>query len=177
MNRTQRTTDEYVPASGEQAQQGRQTSRTQRTTDEYVPASGVASGEQVHQHGQHHQHNHHSHHNHQETSVEQHMNPVVTHETIKPTLHEEVHKNVEKDIHQDHYRNKVQPIQDREVIPEKHVHNQAGVIEREYDNSNREAVERAQRAEAGRFRDERVVTETAQAQSEARGDERDNVHQ
>ena len=139
--------------------------RTQRATGDYVPASG----ENAHRHGLHGQN--------LETSVEQHMNPIVTHETIKPTRHEEINKQVEKEIHQDHYRQKVQPIHDREVLPEKHVQNQAGVIRREYDNRDNEAVERALRTEAGRYRDERVVTDTTKTRSEAPGVEREHVHQ
>ncbi|KAK4180665.1 hypothetical protein QBC36DRAFT_177267 [Triangularia setosa] len=104
---------------------------------------------------------------HHDTTVEERVAPAVKKETIKPTQHEEITTAIDKEVHQDHYHRKIQPIHDTEVLPEQHTHNRGKVVNREFDNRDNEATERALRAEAGKIKDERTVTGTAHTQSHA----------
>ncbi|KAK0752980.1 hypothetical protein B0T18DRAFT_310247, partial [Schizothecium vesticola] len=113
---------------------------------------------------------------HHNTEVEKQAAPAVTHETVKPTRHEEVTTAVNKEIHQDHHHRVVQPVQDRQVLPEQHVHNAAGVVRREFDHRDHEATDHALQAESGRLRDQRTVADTTHTQSKAPVVQGEQVH-
>lgn len=104
---------------------------------------------------------------HHDTSVDQQTAPTVTHEVVKPTQHEEVSKAVNKEVHQDHYHHIVQPVQDKEVLPERHVHRATDVEHREFDHRDHHATERAIKAEAGKLHNQREVANTTHTQSQA----------
>jgi hypothetical protein len=114
---------------------------------------------------------------HHDTTVNEEVAPAVKHETVKPAQHEEINTAINKEFHQDHYRNVVQPVQDREVLPEQHTHRASNVIHREVDHNDKEATERTLRAEAGKLRDQRVVTDTTYTQNQAPVVQGEQVHQ
>ncbi|KAM7184776.1 hypothetical protein V8F20_012070 [Naviculisporaceae sp. PSN 640] len=113
---------------------------------------------------------------HHDTTTTQQAAPAVTHETVKPTRHEEVTTAVNKEVHQDHHHRVVQPVQDREVLPEQHHHNAANVVHREFDHRDNAATERALKAEAAQLRDKRAVAETETTQSRAPVVQGETVH-
>jgi hypothetical protein len=114
---------------------------------------------------------------HHDTTVEKESGPAVTHETVKPTQHEEVNTAVNREVHQDHYRHLVQPVRDREVLPEQHTHKAGEVINREFDHRDNAATERALRAEAQKLQNQRVVTDTTHTRSHAPAVQGEQVHQ
>ncbi|KAK4169079.1 hypothetical protein QBC43DRAFT_284337 [Cladorrhinum sp. PSN259] len=46
--------------------------------------------------------------------------PAVTHEVVKPKVHEVLHEQIERDIHEHHVVQKIQPVIDVEVLPARH---------------------------------------------------------
>ncbi|KAK4457338.1 hypothetical protein QBC42DRAFT_291672 [Cladorrhinum samala] len=46
--------------------------------------------------------------------------PAVTHEVVKPKVHEIMHEQIERDVHEHHVVQKIQPVVDVEVLPAKH---------------------------------------------------------
>lgn len=91
----------------------------------------------------------------------------MTHENVTRTQHENVTTAVDKEVHQDHYHTSVQPVKDREVLPEQHKHNIVGVEERSYEHGSPKDVEAKLAAEKAKFRDERVVGDTEHTHSVA----------
>ncbi|CAJ2503434.1 Uu.00g108280.m01.CDS01 [Anthostomella pinea] len=110
------------------------------------------------------------------TTVHETAAPAVQHEVVKPTQHEEVNTALDKEVHQDHYHHKVQPVQDREVLPEQHTHNVAAVEHRDFDHRDNDKTRQALEAEAAKFKDERVIQETARSQSHAAAVQGEHVH-
>jgi hypothetical protein len=79
--------------------------------------------------------------------------PAVEHETIQKQHEQREQTVIDKERHQDHYKTTVQPLKDREVMPEKHHYEQAGIQHRHFDhdreNDAREMLARKQ----GQFKD------------------------
>ncbi|KAK3986304.1 hypothetical protein QBC44DRAFT_333504 [Cladorrhinum sp. PSN332] len=46
--------------------------------------------------------------------------PAVTHEVVKPKIHEVMHEQIQRDIHEHHVVQKIQPVIDVEVLPARH---------------------------------------------------------
>ncbi|KAK4225022.1 hypothetical protein QBC38DRAFT_457703 [Podospora fimiseda] len=46
--------------------------------------------------------------------------PAVTHEVVKPEIHEVMHEQIERDIHEHHVVQKILPVIDVEVLPARH---------------------------------------------------------
>ncbi|KAI8631747.1 hypothetical protein F5Y19DRAFT_424696 [Xylariaceae sp. FL1651] len=82
------------------------------------------------------------------TSVHTNTAPAVEHETIHRKHEEREQKVVEKERHQDHYKTTIQPLKDREVVPEEHRYEQAGTQHRNIDhnagNDAKATIEREQ---------------------------------
>lgn len=114
---------------------------------------------------------------HHDTTVQREVGPEVRHETIKPTRHEEIKTAVDQEVHQDHYHRTVQPVYDREVLPEQHKHRVVGAEHREFDHRSPETTERALKAEAGKLRNERVVADTIETKSRAPAVQGEHFHQ
>jgi len=55
-----------------------------------------------------------------DTTVEKDVAPAVEHETVTEDHKQEETTVIEKEKHQDHYHTTVQPLKDREVLPEQH---------------------------------------------------------
>ncbi|KAK3078978.1 hypothetical protein LTS18_006067 [Coniosporium uncinatum] len=97
---------------------------------------------------------------HHNTTVHESVAPAVTHETINPQREERVTTAIDKETHQDHYHTSVQPVQDREILPEQHTHNLAAVEHRNFEHGNQAEVEARLKREAAQFRDTREVMPT-----------------
>jgi len=95
-----------------------------------------------------------------DTTVDETVRPAVVKEEIKPTRHEEIQEAVDREVHQDHYHTTIQPLQAQEVLPEKHMHQMKGVVEKTYEHGDdRETRLRLER-EAAQFKDSQIVHET-----------------
>ncbi|KAF4634068.1 hypothetical protein G7Y89_g4047 [Cudoniella acicularis] len=93
------------------------------------------------------------------------INPSVQHEKVIRTKHDKQQTAVDREVHQDHYHTSVQPIQDREVLPEKHIHQTAGVEHRNVKHGNDDHVRERLAAEKSQFKDHRTVAETQHTSS------------
>ncbi|KAI0448544.1 hypothetical protein F5B21DRAFT_518846 [Xylaria acuta] len=60
-------------------------------------------------------------------SITKDIAPAVEHETIQKRHEQREQKVLERERHQDHYKTTVQPLREREVMPEKHQHEQADI--------------------------------------------------
>jgi len=113
---------------------------------------------------------------HHDTTVRETVNPAVVNEHITKTKHEEAQKIIDREVHQDHYHTSVQPIQDKEVLPEQHVHNQVGVETREFSHGNDDHIRQRVEAEKNQFRSTREVGETRTTASAAPTVAGEHVH-
>ncbi|KAI0165472.1 hypothetical protein GGR52DRAFT_110367 [Hypoxylon sp. FL1284] len=113
---------------------------------------------------------------HHETTVHESVEPAVQREAVKPTEHEEINTAVNKEIHQDHYHRTVQPVHDKEVLPEQHHHQVGDIQHRDFDHRDHEGTKKALASESSKFKDERVVHDTAHTQSHAPIVQGENVH-
>jgi len=104
---------------------------------------------------------------HNDTTVHEHVAPAVTNENVTRTHHNETTTAVDREIHQDHHHTTVQPVTNREVLPEKHSHHMAGVEHREHHHGNSEAVKARLEQEAAQFKNTRTEGETRETQSTA----------
>ncbi|KAJ2989524.1 hypothetical protein NUW58_g3427 [Xylaria curta] len=64
---------------------------------------------------------------HDTASVTKNTATAVEHETIRKKHEQREQKVVDKERHQDHYKTTVQPLKEREVVPEKHQYEQADI--------------------------------------------------
>ena len=94
---------------------------------------------------------------HHDTTVHEKVAPAVVNENIVQKRHEEAQTAIDREVHQDHYHTSVQPVKDREVLPEKHSHNMVGVEERHHQHGNPEAIKARLEQEAAQFKSSRSV--------------------
>lgn len=92
------------------------------------------------------------------------MNPAVQHEKVTPTRQENVTTAIDREVHQDHHHTSVQPVQDREVLPEQHSHHVAGVEHRNIKHGNDDHVQQRLAAEQAQFKNTREVGSTQHSQ-------------
>ncbi|KAK2627648.1 hypothetical protein QTJ16_002294 [Diplocarpon rosae] len=95
-----------------------------------------------------------------DTTVHETVNPAVTNEHVTRTQHNTEQTAIDREVHQDHYHTSVQPIQDKEVLPEQHTHQLAGVEHRNIKHGNDEHVKERLAAEQAQFKNTRTVGET-----------------
>lgn len=88
-------------------------------------------------------------------------------EKITKHHHEEATTAIDREIHQDHYHTSIQPVLDREVLPEKHVHNIVGVETREHRHGDAEAIKARLEQERLQFKNTRVQGPTHETHSAA----------
>ncbi|KIX97165.1 uncharacterized protein Z520_07279 [Fonsecaea multimorphosa CBS 102226] len=112
----------------------------------------------------------------QHTTVEETVNPAVTHEAIKPHRHEEHTQAVDREVHQHHYHTTVQPLTHTERLPEKHHHNILPVEHREFHHDNEEDTKQKITTELGRFKDHSVTHDTHHTQAAAPTVTGEHVH-
>ncbi|EHK96035.1 hypothetical protein GLAREA_10909 [Glarea lozoyensis ATCC 20868] len=94
-----------------------------------------------------------------DTTVHETINPAVVNEHVTRTQLNEQQTAIDREVHQDHYHTSVQPVQDREVLPEQHTHQMAGVEHREIKHGNDDHVKQRLAAEAAQFKNTREVGE------------------
>lgn len=70
-------------------------------------------------------------------------------------------------MHQDHFHTSVQPVKDREVLPEKHSHNMAAVENREYVHGDDAALKARLEQERAQFESTRTMGSTQESHSVA----------
>jgi len=102
-----------------------------------------------------------------DTTVHEKVAPAVKHETIERQKHEEYISAIDKEVHQDHYHRTVQPVQDREILPETHTAKLGAVQHREFDHRDHDSTKRNLVQEQAQFKDERRVEGTTTSQSVA----------
>ncbi|KAI1122980.1 hypothetical protein F5Y10DRAFT_270550 [Nemania abortiva] len=91
-------------------------------------------------------------------SIQRETAPAVQHETVQKKHMQREQKVVDRERHQDHYKTTVQPLQEREVMPERHMYEQADVQHRNINNKGereRDAKTMLERKQA-QFKDERT---------------------
>ncbi|KAI1199778.1 hypothetical protein F5X97DRAFT_295387 [Nemania serpens] len=89
----------------------------------------------------------------QAASVDKDTAPAVEHETIHKRHEQREQKVVDRERHQDHYKTTVQPLKEREVMPERHVHEQADVRHKHVDNDREHDAKVMLERKQGRFQD------------------------
>jgi len=92
-----------------------------------------------------------------DTQVEEIVNPAVVKEKIRPTEKERTDVEFQRELHQDHYQTRVQPVVDREVLPEEHVHRTLPTEYRERRAGNKAEVDNLLNKERQEFKDSRTV--------------------
>ncbi|KAI9844199.1 MAG: hypothetical protein M1838_002284 [Thelocarpon superellum] len=93
---------------------------------------------------------------HHDTTVHERVAPAVTQETLNRTRVEEKQMAIDREVHQHHYHTSVQPIVDREILPEKHHHRMIDVEERTHNHNDEGAVRARLEQERAQFADRRV---------------------
>ena len=78
-----------------------------------------------------------------DTEVREIVNPAITKETVIEENREQKVTAVDRELHQDHYQTRVQPVIDKKVLPEEHVHRTVPVEYREHKHNKREEIRRA----------------------------------
>jgi hypothetical protein len=104
------------------------------------------------------------------------VNPAVQHETVTPTRQENVTTAVDREVHQDHHHTSIQPIQDREVLPEQHSHRTAGVEHRNINHGNDQHVKDRLAAEQAQFKNTQEVGTTQHSAATNAGVAGEHVH-
>lgn len=102
--------------------------------------------------------------------------PAVVNETVIKKRHEEATTAIDREIHQDHYHTTIQPVKDREVLPEKHSHNIVGVETREHVHGDAEAVKARLEQERLQFQNTRSQAATQETHSVAPAIAGEHIH-
>ncbi|KAH0610618.1 uncharacterized protein H6S33_012145 [Morchella sextelata] len=92
-----------------------------------------------------------------DTEVREAFNPAVTKEVIIPKETEETTIAVDRELHQRHYQTRVQPIEDKEVLPEEHRHQVMPVETRVTKDVDEDLVRRRLEEEKLKFKSTREV--------------------
>ncbi|TVY85763.1 hypothetical protein LAWI1_G008988, partial [Lachnellula willkommii] len=85
-------------------------------------------------------------------------------------------KAVDREVHQDHHHTSVQPIQDREVLPEQHSHQMAGIEHRNITHGTDEHAKSRLAAEQAQFKNTREVGETQRTTAQGETIAGEHVH-
>ncbi|KAG6039420.1 hypothetical protein E4U41_002662 [Claviceps citrina] len=101
------------------------------------------------------------------TTVDQSSREAVVDEHVRPKQHEEVTTAVDREVHQDHHQTIVQPIKDREVLPEKHTQNVLPTEHKTVEHGHQENVEAALKRDEARFKNTTTAHETERTTSAA----------
>jgi len=93
---------------------------------------------------------------HHDTTVHESVAPAVQKETVNEQRREEQQVVRDREVHQDHFHTSVQPVKDREVLPEQHHHNMVGVDHHTHDHRDHAGTKERLEQEAAQFRNESV---------------------
>lgn len=110
-----------------------------------------------------------------QTTVDETVHGGVINETVKPQRHEETTQAIDREVHQDHYHTTVQPLQDQQVLPEKHTHNQLPTENREFCHDDGH-IKQQITADLGRFQDTQTVEQTRHSNATAPSVTGEHVH-
>ena len=88
-------------------------------------------------------------------------------ENVTKHRHEEATTAVDREVHQDHYHTSIQPVKDREVLPEQHSHHMASVEQREYKHGDDHSVRARLEQERAQFQNTRTQGATQETHSAA----------
>jgi len=113
---------------------------------------------------------------HHDTTVHERVAPGVTHETVNEQRREERQIALDKEVHQDHYHTSVQPVHDREILPEQHHHNLIPVEHRTHDHRDHDTTKHTLQREAAQFKDESVRAQAQHTTSTAPSVAGEHVH-
>lgn len=105
--------------------------------------------------------------------------PAVEHEEIQPEKLEKEYTAIDRERHQDHYQTKVQPIQDKEVLPEQHHHVKEASEKKIFHHGDNEQAEERLEDEAdelGVNENKRKVAPTVTTEAEGEVIEAEHVH-
>ncbi|KAI9745621.1 MAG: hypothetical protein M1818_001155 [Claussenomyces sp. TS43310] len=111
-----------------------------------------------------------------ETTVSETINPAVQNEHVTRTQLEEQQRVVDREVHQHHHHTSVQPITDREILPETHSHNLIGTEHRHIKHGNDDHIRSKLDAEAAQFKNTREVGEAQVSQTAAPTIAGEHVH-
>lgn len=77
-------------------------------------------------------------------------------ETVLKHRHEEATTAIDREVHQDHFHTSIQPVKDREVLPERHEHQMAAVETREHRHGDAAAIQARLEEERRQFQNTRT---------------------
>ncbi|KAF8463081.1 hypothetical protein BDZ91DRAFT_732453 [Kalaharituber pfeilii] len=95
-----------------------------------------------------------------DTEVREVVNPAITKEVVIEENREKKVTAVDRELHQDHYQTRVQPVLDKKILPEEHVHRSLPVEYKERKHHKQEEIRRALEEERSRFQSTREVLPT-----------------
>lgn len=95
-----------------------------------------------------------------DTTVHEHVQPAVIHETVKPHQHEQVTTAVDREVHQDHHHISVQPIHDQHHRAEQHHFQEHPTESRDFRHGNDEHLHAKLEHERAKFRDQTTTAVT-----------------
>lgn len=111
-----------------------------------------------------------------DTTVHETVNPAVVNEHVTRTQHEDAQKVIDREVHQDHYHTSVQPVKDKEILPEQHTHNQAAVETRQFNHGDDSHIRQRLENEKQQFRSTREVGDVHTSQSQGRDVVGEHIH-
>lgn len=95
-----------------------------------------------------------------ETEIHEIVKPAITKEIVIEENREQTTTAINRELHQDHYQTRIQPIVDRKVLAEEHVHRSMPVEYKEHKHKNEAEIRRALEEEHSRFKSTREVLPT-----------------
>ncbi|KAL5086937.1 hypothetical protein Trisim1_008504 [Trichoderma cf. simile WF8] len=98
--------------------------------------------------------------NRHDTTVDEETRQPVTSEHVRPQQQENIRTAVEKETHQDHHHTTVQPVNTKEVLPEKHSHKVLPTEHKSFEHGNDKNVESYLNRDAEKYKDTSVVHKT-----------------
>merc|ERR1711881_782083 len=95
-----------------------------------------------------------------DTTIHESVDPSVEKKTIAPMQREERQIATDREVHQDHYHTTVQPVHDKEVLPEQHHHTAIPVEHRTHDKRDNDDDNSKLHMAKDQFQNEEVRQET-----------------
>ncbi|KAI1818668.1 hypothetical protein GGS20DRAFT_594634 [Poronia punctata] len=86
-------------------------------------------------------------------TLDQRTAPAVEHETVQRQHEQREQTVIDKERHQDHYRTTVQPLEERQVMPEEHRYEQAEVQHRHFQHDRDHEAKLAHERQQQQFQD------------------------
>lgn len=113
---------------------------------------------------------------HKDTTVVEKVAPAVVNETIQRERREEIQTAIDKEVHVDHYHTSVQPVLDRQILPEQHQYNVAAPQERVISHGDDAAARARLEQERAHFRSTRTEAPVVESKTVAPTIAGEHVH-